>query len=411
MHQRFERINDFLYYIGVNDRETHLFENQFPIPQGVTYNSYLLTAEKTALLDTVKITKVDEFVENIESVLKGRKLDYLVIHHMEPDHSGSIRLIQKLYPEVVLVGNKLTFDILEKFQDINLSNRIIVHEGEQLNLGDRSLTFFSTPMVHWPESMVSIENKSGTLFSQDIFGSFAALDGVIFDDELDWSIYAKEVSRYYTNIVGYHSNMAQKAVAKLDGVKINLICPTHGPVWRSYPEKIIDLYVRLATWQVEHGVVIVYGSMYGNTASLSDKIARELSIQGISKIRVFDVSKTDPSFILDEIWRNRGLILASVSYHNGLYLPMQKLLLHLKDARMKNHILGYVASYSWSGGAYKELEKFAQDFEGNQVLQGNFEFRSSPDYDDIHKGKLLAREMARKLEEKRNESAVNILKI
>ncbi len=395
------KMADHMHYIGVNDRDTRLFENLWPLDDGVSYNSYLLTGEKTALLDTVKITKVDTFVEKIQEVLEGRPLDYLVIHHMEPDHSGSVRTIMELYPEVVVVGNKRTADFLSNFY--NVTERVqIVEDGESLDLGTHKLTFYTTPMVHWPESMVSFEENSGTLFSQDAFGGFGALNGPIFDDEINWEFYSQETARYFSNIVGKFSRQVQAALKKLEPLDIKMICPLHGPIWRDNPGKIIDLYDRMSRYDSEEGVVIVYGTMYGNTEVMAETIARTLAEEGIKNIKVYDVSKTHNSHIITSIWQYRGLILGSCTYNNYLFPYMHNLLNVIKMNRLQNHILGMFGSYSWSGGALKALQEFGETCEYD-VIETTVEAKGAAKPEDLEKCRQIAKEMAAKLKALRTE--------
>ena len=315
-----------LYYMGVNDRDTNLFENMWPLPEGVAYNSYLIVDEKTALLDTVKITKVNGFIENLKKNLNGRDLDYLVIHHMEPDHSGCYLSVLDIYPNLTFVGNKKARAMFKDYLDMEPENFIEVKEGDTLSLGKRTLTFVNTPMVHWPESMVSYETTDKILFSQDIFGGFGALNGTIFDDEMNFDFFRDEIRRYYSNIVGKYSKQAAKALEKVKTLEINVICPVHGIVWRSHPNMIIDEYIRLANQINEEGVVIAYGSMYGNTEKMADTLARYLAEEGIRNIKVFDVSKTHVSYILSEIWKYKGFILGSCTYNNSLYPNVTQIL-------------------------------------------------------------------------------------
>ena len=297
-----------IYYIGVNDRESALFENMWPLYNGVTYNSYLVVDEKTALMDTVKINKVDDFLAKLEDGLAGKELDYLIIHHMEPDHSSSIETVMNKYPNLKLVGNKKTIDMLKEFYGIDNPDKILeVNEGYELCLGTRTLKFIMTPMVHWPESMVSYEKKDKILFSQDAFGGFGALNGPIFDDEINWSYYESETRRYYSNIIGKHSKQVQAVLKKLENLEIKMICPVHGPVWRTNPDKIMAEYKKWANYETEEGVVIVYGSMYGNTTTMADTIARHLAEEGIKNVRMHDVSKTHASYIINDIWKYKGL--------------------------------------------------------------------------------------------------------
>lgn len=392
------KINDFLYYIGVNDRQTQLFENQWPLERGVSYNSYVIKSTKTALLDTVKITKVDDFVTKLKEVLEGRDLDYLVIHHMEPDHSGAIETIIDLYPNVKLVGNKKTFELLENFYDVK-DNLVLVDDFDTLDLGEVSLKFVKTPMVHWPESMVSYEEKSGILFSQDAFGGFGALDGTIFDDEINWDLYKSETRRYYSNIVGKFSKQVQAALKKLADFKINMVCPVHGPVWRENPNKIIECYDKWSKQETQDGAVIVYGTMYGNTEMMAEAIARRLAERGVKNIKMFDVSKTHKSYILNEIWEYKALILGSCTYNNDLFPLMNDLVNVLKMNKLQNRVVAVFGSYSWSGGALKALKEF-RDASAMDIVETTVETKSAPSKDDYMMLRQIADEVADKLENK-----------
>ncbi len=406
-----------LYYIGVNDRLTHLFENMWPLENGVSYNSYIFTGEKTALLDTVKINKVDNFVEKLLSVLNGRQLDYLVVHHMEPDHSGSISTVIDMFPNVKLVGNKKTkeflntFYKLEEFDGYDLdANFVEVKDGDKLDLGDTALTFYTTPMVHWPESMVSYEESTGTLFSQDAFGSFGALSGAIFDDEINWEFYLDDTVRYYTNIVGKFSLQVQNALKKLAPLDIKMVCPVHGPVWRTNPKRIIQLYAQLAKYETEEGVVIAYGSMYGNTEKMAEAIARSIAVRGIKNVKIYDVSKTHMSYMLSDLWRYEGIILGSCTYNNSLFPNMATLVKTLETQKMKNHTLGVFGSYSWSGGALKELKEFAEK-SGFDVLETTVETKGAPTEADLALCAKIGEEMADKLLERRAKQLSEMLDV
>lgn len=390
------KVTDDIYYIGVNDRETHLFENMWPLDNGVTYNSYMIVDEKTVLLDTVKLTKVDSFMNKMNEVLQGRKLDYLVIHHMEPDHSSSVTTILGHYPEVTLIVNKKTKELLRDFYGIEDANMIEVKEGDQISLGKRTLTFYMTPMVHWPESMVSYESVDQILFSQDAFGGFGALNGPIFDDEINWRFYESETRRYYSNIVGKHSKQVQGVLKKLSALEIKMVCPVHGPVWRTNPAKIIEEYRKWANYETEEGVVIVYGSMYGNTAIMAEAVARQLAEEGIKNIKMFDVSKTHASYIISAIWKYKGLILGSCSYNNGLFPPMANLVNLIQMNNIQNHTLGVFGSYSWSGGGLKNLKIFA-DASSYDTIDTVVEAKCTPKQDDLENMILMAKEMAKKL--------------
>lgn len=388
-------INDHLYYIGVNDRDTELFEAMWPLPDGVAYNSYLMTGEKNILLDLVKINTVSVFVEKLQEVLGDSPLDYIVIHHAEPDHSSSILNILEIYPDVKIICNKKTVDILGNFYEVR-DNFILVEDGETIELGNRKLTFYMTPMVHWPESMVSFEEETGTLFSQDIFGGFGTLDGGIFDDELRFDdYYLDETRRYFINIVGKYAKQALRSLTKLsETLDIKTICPVHGPVWRKDPKKILDLYVSLAKQEVQDGVVVIYGSMYGNTEKMAEAVARGVVRGGITDVRVRDVSKTPFSYLLADAWKYKGIILGSCSYNNDLFPPMKFITEEFKHQKMKNNIWGLFGSYSWSGGAMKNLKAFAEDSKC-ELLERQPEIKGAANKEDVEELMQLGEDMAK----------------
>lgn len=404
-------------YIGVNDRETRLFENIWPLENGVSYNSYLYVGEKTALLDTVKINKSGNFIEKLESTLEGRPLDYLIVHHMEPDHSGSITTVLDIYPDVKLVGNKKTKEFLENYYNLENyegfsyeENFVEVGDGDKLSLGDTELTFYLTPMVHWPESMVSFEESTGTLFSQDAFGSFGSLSGAIFDDEINWEFYIDDTVRYYTNIIGKFSIQVKNALKKLEPLDIKMVCPIHGPVWRTNPKRIINLYNQLAYQETEEGVVIVYGSMYGNTEKMAETVARTIAERGIRNVKIYDVSKTHLSYLLSDLWRYEGVVLGSCTYNNALFPPMANLVTTLENQKMKNHTLGVFGSFSWGGGALRELKEFAEG-SGYDLVETTVEAKGAPTEEDFAQCAKLGNEMADKILEKRASDLKSLLDI
>lgn len=388
------KILDNLYYLGVNDRETNLFENMWPLPDGIAYNSYLITDEKTALLDTVKITKVDGFVDTLKDILGGRDLDYLVIHHMEPDHSGCVKTIMELYPNVTIVTNKKARAMMDDYFDIELDNYIEVKNGDVLDLGERKLNFVMTPMVHWPESMVSYESTDKVLFSQDIFGGYGSLNGTIFDDEMNFEFFRDDIRRYYSNIVGKYSKQAARSLEKVKALDINIICPVHGIVWRTNPDLIVDEYIRLANQVNEEGVIIAYGSMYGNTEKMADYLARFIAEEGIKNVKIYDVSKTNASYILSDIWKYNGLVLGSCTYNNSVYPMMNQLMYTLKMNKLKNHVLGIFGSYGWSGGAVKELTEFASEGGTFEVAPTVVDTKGAMKEEDIENLRTLAKEIA-----------------
>ncbi|SCY32568.1 FprA family A-type flavoprotein [Alkaliphilus peptidifermentans] len=398
------KIHDSLYFIGVNDRETYLFENLWPLDKGVSYNSYLINDEKVALIDTVKNTKMEPFMSKIGGILDKKPVDYLIINHMEPDHSGAIKAVKEKYPDVTIVGNKKTFQLLENFYG-KMSNYLIIEDGDILDLGKNKLKFYMTPMVHWPETMMTYEMTENVLFSGDAFGGFGTLDGGVFDDEVNLEFYTDEIRRYYSNIVGKYGAMVQKALKKLKdaNIDIKVIAPTHGPVWRSNPSCIIEYYDRWSKAETEEGVVIVYGSMYGNTQKMADYIARELSERDIKNIRIYDASKTHVSYIISDIWRFKGLILGSCAYNTGLFPSMETVLHKIENSQLKNRYLGIFGTASWSGGGVSTLNKFAEKIKWPQVGE-SVEAQSSPKENEFKLCSEIAAEMAKSLLSERQDS-------
>ena len=260
-----------IHWIGVNDRETDLFEAQWPLPEGVSYNSYLIRAGKTALIDTVKKTHLTQFLKKLKSLVAGgrEKVDYLIINHMEPDHSGAVPVLKQLFPEMTIVGNKKTLELVKDFYGIEVGTMTIA-DGDVLDLGGHVLRFILTPMVHWPETMMTYDETSQVLFSGDAFGSFKTLDGGLFDDEINIARYDDEILRYFSNIVGKYSPMVQKAMARLQGIDIGVVASTHGPVWRKAPNYILDRYDLWSRYMAEPGVVVAYASMYGSTLEMAE---------------------------------------------------------------------------------------------------------------------------------------------
>lgn len=358
MHSKIN-VSDRIFYLGVNDRRKHLFENIWPLPDGVSYNSYLIRDEKTALVDTVEMGTAGDYTGWINHILDGRTLDYLIINHMEPDHAGEIGQVVRAFPGVKVVGNSKTFPLLKAFFGIE-ENLHEVKDGDTLDLGHHKLRFVMTPWVHWPETMMTYDTTEGILFSGDAFGTFGALDGGIFDDEIDFAKYEGEMLRYYSNIVGKYSNMVQKAFAKLAGVEVKAICSVHGPVWRKDPARVIALYDRWSKQEPDDSVVLVYASMYGNNAALADHIARRLTEHGVRNIKVHDVSKTHMSYIIRDAWRAKGIVLGSCSYNSEMFPLMKQLTHEFELLGMKNKKLALFGTHSWNGCGTKDLTKFAE---------------------------------------------------
>ncbi|MGD9931448.1 MAG: FprA family A-type flavoprotein [Mangrovibacterium sp.] len=357
MHQ--VKLAENIYYLGYNDRRTHLFENIWPIPHGVSYNSYLIVDEKVALIDTVERQYIDDYLEDIDAILAGRKVDYLVINHMEPDHSGALRAIVAKYPDIILVGNKKTFGFVESFY-MKPVNILEVNDNDVLELGKNKLQFQMIPMVHWPETMISYEETNKILFAGDAFGSFGTLDGGVFDDEINLDFYEEEIMRYFTNIVGKYCPHTQRAIKKLAPLDIKMIAATHGPIWRTNLDWVLSRYNKWSTYTTENGVVVVYGSMYGNTQKMAEVIARQLSERGIKDIRVYDASKTHASYIINDIFKYKAFIVGSCAYNNAMFPNVETLLTTIEHMGIKDHYLGVFGNFSWNGGGVKNLMKFAE---------------------------------------------------
>lgn len=350
-----------VYYVGVNDRNKNLFEGLWPLPYGVTYNSYLIDDEKVCLIDTVEVDFFTQFIERLREVLGDRQIDYLVINHMEPDHSGSIGLLRKYYPNIQVIGNKKTFDMMSGFYGVK-DNTLEVKNGEELSLGNHTLQFFMTPMVHWPETMMTLcKGEVSHLFTGDAFGCFGALNGGLIDQEIDTDWCWLEMVRYYSNIVGKYGTPVQNALKKLAGIHIDYICSTHGPVWHKYVDKVIGLYDRMSKYETEPGLVICYGTMYGNTERMAEQIARSASLAGVKNIRLYNVSKTHHSYILQDIFRFRGLIVGAPTYNAGLYHEMDVLLQEVANRDIKNHLIGWFGSYSWASKAVAAIGEWNEN--------------------------------------------------
>lgn len=347
-----------IHYVGVNDRHKHIFEGLWPLPYGVSYNSYIIADEKIALVDTVEADFFTQYLDNIRSVIGDRPIDYIIVNHMEPDHSGSLALIKKYYPNAKIVGNRKTFGMMQGFYRVGNDadgDTVEVKNGDTLQLGSHTLAFTLVPMVHWPETMVTLDTTANVLFSGDAFGCFGALNGAYIDAEMNCDIYWDEMLRYYSNIVGKYGTPVQQALKKLAGVQIDYICSTHGPVWHEHIGRVVDMYDRLSRYEGADGLVIAYASMYGNTERAAEVIARAASEAGVKNIIMHDVSRTHHSYIIADIFRYRALILGAPTYNNGLYPQMESLLSELAGRGMKNRLLGWFGSFSWAGKAMKTI--------------------------------------------------------
>lgn len=356
-----QKLTDNIYYIGVNDRTTALFEGLWPLPAGVSYNSYLIDDEKTAVIDCVGPEFFEEHLANMRSVLGNRTVDYIVVNHMEPDHSGALALFRQFYPQARIVGNKKTISMLEGYYGIDGADCIAVADGTTLELGRHTLSFHLVPMVHWPETMVTYDSTSGTVFSGDAFGCFGALNGTVLDTETDIEPYFPEMRRYYSNIVGKYATPVQNALKKLAAINIKMICPTHGPVWTEAAGRVIAEYDRMSRYEAAEGAVVVYASMYGNTRQMAEEVARGLSEAGIRKIVVHDAARTPLSFILSDIFTYKGLAIGATTYNGDVNPAVKAVLEAVKLREVKHRAMAAFGSFTWAGKAAKTISDFADN--------------------------------------------------
>ena len=388
------KIKDDIFYVGVNDRVKHRFEGLWLLPAGVSYNSFIIAdTDKVALIDTVDCAFFAEFLENIHEAIGDRKIDYLVINHMEPDHSGGIALIRKYYPEIKLVGNKKTFEMVQGFYGEPTDDDVLVKEGTTLELGKRTLRFHLVPMLHWPETMVSYEMSEGILFSGDAFGCFGALDGAVIDAQMDVERYWGEMERYYAAILGGYAKPVQGALKKLAALEINMICSTHGPVWTEHAASAIELYRRLSSQETEKGLVICYGSMYGNSQRVAEAVAQGAAEAGLKKIIVHNLSVSQPSFVLADIFHYKGLAIGGPTYNGGLFPVVDDLLKRLSGRNVDQHFLGWFGGCAWAPMVNKCITEYNEKMK-MQVVGEPFEWKFSAKADVIERARALGRALA-----------------
>ena len=333
----------------------------WPLPAGVSYNSYLIDDEKTAVIDCVGPEFFEEHLANMRSVLGNRTVDYIVVNHMEPDHSGALALFRQFYPQARIVGNKKTISMLEGYYGIDGTDCIAVADGTTLELGRHTLSFHLVPMVHWPETMVTYDSTSGTVFSGDAFGCFGALNGTVLDRDMDIEPYFPEMRRYYSNIVGKYATPVQNALKKLAAINIKMICPTHGPIWTEAAGRVIAEYDRMSRYEAAEGAVVVYASMYGNTRQMAEEVARGLSEAGIRKIVVHDAARTPLSFILSDIFTYKGLAIGATTYNGDVNPAVKAVLEAVKLREVKHRAMAAFGSFTWAGKAAKTISDFADN--------------------------------------------------
>ena len=392
------KITEGITWIGGSDRRLALFENLFPIPRGVAYNSYLILDEATAVIDTVDSSISRQFFENIQHTLNGRTLDYLIVNHMEPDHCANIAELLLRYPNMKVVGNAKTFCMINQFYGIELKDdqTIVVKEGDSLSLGKHKLSFYFAPMVHWPEVMVAYEETEKILFSADAFGSFGALNGNIFNDELnfdrDW---LDEARRYYTNIVGKYGMQVQNVLKKAASLDIRMLCPLHGPVWRTDLDYIIGKYDTWSKYEPEEkGVMIAYASMYGNTENMADVLASMLAEEGVKDIRMHNISKTHVSELIADSFKYSHIILAAPTYNNGIYPLMDNYLEDMKALALQNRTVAVLGNGTWAPQSAKLISAKISEMKNMTLLESSITIKSSLKDAQLEELKTVSRQIA-----------------
>ena len=373
-------VTEDVLWVGGDDRRLALFENLFPIPRGVAYNSYLILDEKTALMDTVDASITRQFQENVAHGLNGRPLDYLVVNHMEPDHCANIGELALRYPGMKIVGNAKTLQFISQFYDMDLEGRTVtVKEGDKLSLGRHTLSFVMAPMVHWPEVMMTYDESAKILFSADAFGTFGALNGNLFSDQTDFDRDGlADARRYYANIVGKYGPQVQAVLKKAAGLEIAMICPLHGPVWREDLGYFINKYDLWSRYQPEdRAVLILYGSMYGDTENAAQVLANLLSEAGVKDVSMYDVSSTDVSYLIAEAFRCSHIVFAAPTYNNGLYRAMEVALADMKALNLQNRTIGLIENGSWAPQAGRIMREMLESMKDMRVAQPLVTIRSA----------------------------------
>ncbi len=370
MHQEIQITHD-MYWVGGNDRRLALFESVYPIPNGVSYNSYLVLDEKTILFDTVDKAVSGVFFDNLEYLLSGRKLDFVVVNHMEPDHAATLEELVRRYPDVLVVCNAKTVAMIKQFFTFDIEGRKhVVKEGDVLCTGSHTFTFVMAPMVHWPEVMVSYDTTEKILYSADAFGTFGAIAGNIFADkaEIDMS----EYRRYYTNIVGKYGTQVQTLLKKAAGLEIAMICPLHGLIWRSGISDILEKYIKWSGYEPEEdGVLVAYSSVYGDTQNAAEIVANRLAERGVSNITMYDVSVTHPSYVVSEAFRLSHIVLATTTYNAGIFVSMENLLHDLKAHNLQNRTIAIVENGTWASTAAGLIKNILSTMKNITVLEEN----------------------------------------
>mgnify|MGYP005943414497 CR=1 FL=1 len=388
------KMTEDLYWVGASDRRLALFESVYPIPRGVSYNAYVLLDEKTVLLDTVDQSVAGQFFENLAHVLGGRPLDYIVVHHMEPDHAKTLEETVRRYPEAKIICNAKIRDMIRNYFTFDIDARaILVAEGDTYCFGKHTFAYVMAPMVHWPEVMVSFDTTTGTLFSADAFGTFGALNGNLYADEYDFEHdWLPDARRYYTNIVGKYGTQVQALLKKAATLDIRMICPLHGPVWRKNIGWFVDKYSKWSSYtpEQEGSVLIAYSSVYGHTENACEILASRLAEKGVRHVRIFDVSHTDVSEQVSAAFQCSHLVFASATYNGGIYTPMETLLLELKAHALQNRTVALIENGSWGPAAARLMAKHLEEMKGMEQIAPPITIRSAVKEEQYRKLEDLA---------------------
>lgn len=390
------KINDDIYYLGASDRRIELFENVYPVSQGMSYNSYLITDEKTCLMDSVDESVRGQFLENLQYALNGRNLDYMVVQHMEPDHCSIVPELFRMYPDMKLVASLQAFKMMENFYSLQTEERrLVVKEGDTLKLGKHTLKFIAAPMVHWPEVLMTYDVTDKILFSADAFGSFGAMSGNIFADEIDWDKdFKDEARRYYVNIVGKYGLQTQNVLKKASTLDIQMICPLHAHIWRKDLSTIISLYDTWSKYEAEKdSVVIFYGSIYGNTQNAAEILAMQLAENGIENVEVFDTSKTHVSFLVSKAFEYKTLVFAAATYNAEIFDTVQNLITELKNHNLSNRRIGLIENGSWAPVAASKMKAQLETFKNMEVVEPVVKVVSSVTDKNVEELSILAKEL------------------
>lgn len=390
------KIKEDIYYLGASDRRIELFENVYPVSQGMSYNSYLITDEKTCLMDSVDESIRGQFLENLQYALNGRNLDYMVVQHMEPDHCSIVPELFRMYPDMKLVASLQAFKMMENFYSLQTEERrLVVKEGDTLELGKHTLKFIAAPMVHWPEVLMTYDVTDKILFSADAFGSFGAMSGNIFADEIDWDKdFKDEARRYYVNIVGKYGPQTQNVLKKASTLDIQMICPLHAHIWRKDLSKIISLYDKWSKYEAEKdSVVIFYGSIYGNTQNAAEILAMQLAENGMENVEVFDTSKTHVSFLVSKAFEYKTLVFATATYNAEIFDTVQNLITELKNHNLSNRRIGLIENGSWAPVAASKMKAQLETLKNMEVVEPVVKVVSSVTAKNVEELSALAKEL------------------